>query len=413
MKLLIWGHWSHTGFGIVTEALSTRFLAMGLDVRVLALNLRGEHVKGPMAGRVYPLDFIEAKFDKPWRLAVDGTLWQALDDQDDWKPDAILVVADVSGLRGYVHDDFAAWSGLPVYHYCPIEGDQLPPLWRGVWAHVRPVTMSHYGRRLVSEFLEQPVPMVYHGVDTETFYPVSPGKPIRALGNTLRTADDCKAMFGVPEGFRVLFRADRNVIRKNYDALLRAFVPIAQARPNTWLVLHCQAIDRDGQDLRQEITKLPEDVRELVKFTNAHDTYRGLPAEGLNALYNAADVYVSTTGGEGFGLTLAESLAAGTPVVSNGYAAEVEVIGDGGIIIPPLTDKYGELITTFNPVFGMAWSVPDVRAFAEPIIGLLDHPKRAEALGAAGRIHVKRSFSWDVAAAQFLDIFSEPLEAAA
>lgn len=413
MRLLIWGHWSHTGFGVVTQSLGERFAQAGVDVRVLAMNHRGEPIKGPLAGRVYPLQFLEQHFNGVHRLAVDGRMWRMLDPEDDWKPDAILVIADVSGLRGYIRDEIAAWQDIPVWHYCPIEGDDLPPLWRAIWQHIAPVTMSEYGRRVVSEHIGRDVPMVYHGVDTEQFYPASPGRPIRFDGGTLRSKADCKAKFGIPEGTKVLLRADRNVVRKNYDALLRAFVPIAEADPDVWLVLHCRAIDRDGLDLLSEKGKLPPAVAERVKFTEAHDTFKGLSVEGLNALYNAADVYVSTTGGEGFGLTLAESLAAGVPVVSNGWAAEVEVIGPGGVLIPPLTDKYGDPIRYHESGYGMAWARPDERAFAEPILNLLAHPKQARALGDAGRLHVKRSFSWDVAAAQFLDLFIQPLEAAA
>lgn len=408
MRLLIWGHWSHTGFGVVTQSLGERFVQAGVDVRVLAMNHRGEPIKGPLAGRVYPLQFLEQHFNAMHKVAVDGRLWRMLDPEDDWKPDGVLVIADVSGLRGYIRDDINAWQDVPVWHYCPIEGDDLPPLWRAIWQHIAPVTMSEYGRRVVSEHIGRDVPMVYHGVDTEQFYPASPGRPIRFDGGTLRSKADCKAKFGIPEGTKVLLRADRNVVRKNYDALFRAFVPIAEADPAVWLVLHCQPIDREGIDLYQELAKMPEAIRPRVKFTTAHDTFRGLPVEGLNALYNAADVYVTTTGGEGFGLTIAESLAAGVPVVSNGWAAEVEVIGDGGIIVPPLHDSYGDPIRYHDSGYGMAWAMPDPRAFTEPVLSLLSKPSRARSLGQMGRIHVKRSFSWDEAAGSFIELFTEP-----
>src|SRR5690349_8235490 len=258
--------------------------------------------------------------------------------------------------------------------------------------------MSRYGQRVVSDFLGRDVPMIYHGVDTEKFYPVSPGKPIRFDGQTMRSKDECKALFGIGPNKRVLLRADRNVARKNYEALFRSFADIGRADPDALLVLHTKAVDRDGQDLRQELVKLPEEVRPQVLFTGAHDSFKGLPTEGLNALYNAADMYVSTTGGEGFGLTLAESLAAGTPVVTNGYAAEVEVVGDGGVIVPPLADRYGNVVTFYNPVFGMAWSKTDEPEFTAAVIDLLRSPKRRKELGAMGRLHVQRSFSWDTAA---------------
>jgi glycosyltransferase involved in cell wall biosynthesis len=271
--------------------------------------------------------------------------------------------------------------------------------------------MSDFGQRVISGLIGSDVPRIYHGVDTETFHPVSPGHPLRT-DRTLRTKDDCKAWLGFEPGRKMLLRADRNVVRKNYDVLLSAFVDIARADPDVDLVLHCRPIDNEGIDLWQEILRMPEDLRSRVKFTNAHDTFKGLTTEGLAALYNAADLYVSTTGGEGFGLTLAEALACGTPVVATGWAAEIEVIGDGGIIIPPLHDSYGQPVR-YHSRFGMDWAVPDGRAFVEPIVRLLARPAHRRALGTAGRLHVQRSFSWDTAADQFLDVLGVPDAAAA
>jgi glycosyltransferase involved in cell wall biosynthesis len=141
-------------------------------------------------------------------------------------------------------------------------------------------------------------------------------------------------------------------------------------------------------------------------LTNAHDTWRGLPVEGLAALLNAADLYVSTTGGEGFGLTLAESLACEVPVVVTDWAAEREVVGPGGVLVPPLRDAYGEPVR-YHSSYGMDWAVPDPRGFVKPIVDLLTHPSRRRALGRAGRHHVRRSFSWDEAAAAFLTLFED------
>lgn len=412
MRLLVFGHHSDTGFGVVTTNLGSRFVAAGVDVRVLAVNHRGEPVRGPLAGRVWPLQYLEQHVTNLSARAIDGTLWRTLDPDDDWKPDAILAIADVSGLLNYIGASAKAWQSLPVYHYCPIEGDNLSPMWRQLWSLFHPVSMSDYGQRVISDHIGRPVPRIYHGVDTEAFRPVSPGSPIRFDGGTFRTKNDCKAKFGM-DGRKIILRADRNVVRKNFDALLRAFVPIADADPDVDLVLHCRPIDPEGIDLGAEIMRMPEGVRERVKFTNAHDTFKGLSVEGLAVLYNAADIYMSTTGGEGFGLTIAEALACGVPVVSTGWAAEIEVIGDGGVIIPPLYDSYGRPVVTHSK-FGMDWAVPDPAAFTEPVLRLLATPKARRDLGDAGRLHVKRSFSWDVAAAEFIDLFTQPaLEAVA
>src|SRR5206468_3134089 len=60
-----------------------------------------------------------------------------------------------------------------------------------------------------------------------------------------------------------------------------------------------------------------------------------VPDEQLPAYYSLADVYVSPSLMEGFGLTLAEALACETPVVAADAGSVAEVVGPGGILVPP------------------------------------------------------------------------------
>ena len=412
MRLLVWGHFSHTGFGTVTIQLAERLLAAGVDVRILAVNHRGEPVRGPLAGRVWPAGIFGNDFGgNIGTAAIRGSLWKKLDPADDWQPDAGLVISDVSGLLSHVGtatpDSIAAWRSIPIFHYCPIEGDNLVPAWRDVWHMVQPVAMSDYGQRVISAHIGRMVPRIYHGVDTETFRPVSITDPILLDGKRLGTKEACKAHFGL-DGRKVILRADRNATRKFYPALLEAFIPIARADPEVDLLLHCAADDPLGSDLIAEVMRLPESIRDgkRVWFTGMTDTFVGLSTEGLVALYNAADLYMTTTGGEGFGLTLAESLACEVPVVSNDWAAESEVVGPGGIMVPPLRDSYGDVVR-YHSTYGMDWAVPDPKAFTEPVLGLLRKPSRRREMGSAGRKHVARMFSWDACAAAFLSLLEE------
>lgn len=408
MKILILGHWSHTGFGVVTEALGSRFVGLGHDVRILALNHRGEPVRGALAGRVWPLNTLGQYFAGNIPAAgMDGSLWRGLEPDDDWKPDAVLVIADMSGLLGYVGQlvPDSPWLKLPVYHYCPIEGDNLPPSWLDVWKLFRPVAMSMYGAKVIGDFTGQPVPMLYHGVDTEVFRPASVADPIRWDDRRLSTKEACKAAFGLDPSRNIILRSDRLVERKFYDQFIAAMVPVLAANPHTDVLIHCRPID-EGLDLYQELMRAPSEFHGRFKLTNQHDSFRGLPQEGLVALINAADLYVSTTGGEGFGLNLAESLACEVPVVVTGWAAEREVVAEGGVLVPPLTDSYGTPVR-YHSRYGMDWALPDARAFAAPVLSLLEKPARRRALGAAGRAYVKRSFSWDDCAADFIALFED------
>lgn len=414
MRLLVFGHFSHTGFGTVTVELARRFLDAGVDVRVLAVNHRGEPIQGPLAGRIWPASVFGHPFGADISAAaIAGDLWRTLDKRDDWKPDRMLVISDVSGLQAHMGkitpEVLALWRSIPVHHYCPIEGDNLKTIWKQLWTVVSPVAMSDYGQRVISAHVGHHVPRIYHGVDTERFRPVSMMDPVTVEGRTYRTKDQCHDHF-LPDriGRKMILRVDRNATRKFYYKLLQAFVEIARADPLVDLLLHCAPVDVEGNDLESEVMGLPEDIRDdkRVWFTGRHDTFNGLDQEGLVALYNAADVYVSTTGGEGFGLTLAESLACEVPVVVTDWAAEREVVGPGGIMVPPLHDSYGDPVR-FHSSYGMDWAVPDAKAFVEPVLSLLAKPSRRRQMGAEGRKHIQRSFSWDTAAAEFLSLFED------
>jgi glycosyltransferase involved in cell wall biosynthesis len=54
----------------------------------------------------------------------------------------------------------------------------------------------------------------------------------------------------------------------------------------------------------------------------------GVPTSVVNQIYNAADVVVSTTLGEGWGLSYTEAMAAGSPVIAPRNTSGLEVIGE-------------------------------------------------------------------------------------
>jgi glycosyltransferase involved in cell wall biosynthesis len=344
--------------------------------------------------------------------AIDGSLWRQLDGDDAWKPDQVLVVSDMSGFQGHIGAKMTApWLSLPVWHYCPIEGDNLPVSWRDIWNQpggpeagpFLPVAMSDYGARVIGEHLGRQVPRIYHGVDTETFRPATAADPLPYKGRWLRSKEECKAALGFDPGAKIVLRTDRHVPRKFYHSLFQAMEPVMLADPAVVLVIHCRPQD-EGGNLLEEIARLPRDLWPRVKLTQAHDTWRGLPTSELVVLINAADLYVSPTSGEGFGLTLAEALACEVPVVTTDWAAGPEVVGPGGIIVPPLHDQYGEVVR-YHSTYGMDWAVPDARGFVEPVQTLLAKPQRRRQMGEAGRRHVAASFRWSEAADHFATLF--------
>jgi glycosyltransferase involved in cell wall biosynthesis len=76
------------------------------------------------------------------------------------------------------------------------------------------------------------------------------------------------------------------------------------------LLMHTTPVDNNGTDLHAVVRDLCPDYN--VKFTDSK-----IEQNILNELYNIVDCTINIANNEGFGLTTAESLMAGTPIIVN------------------------------------------------------------------------------------------------
>lgn len=442
MRLLLISDLAQTGFGRVGRELATRLLTLGWDVKVIGINWRGldgelmsaagrgtiteqadrldkrlaELRADPLMDRVMPAnvsgDGMGHNLTAP---ALRGQLWQG------WTPEAVLVVADPRAMWfRLVHDGGAireaADKGVAFFNYVPVEGGGVPNDWELLWRHVTPVAMSLFGQAQLAGLLGRPVSVVPHGV-SEAFRPITPLDPGTWRGAPVLTRDGARRAIGL-DGHQVILRADRYIYRKNYPAWFRILRPVLTKRPDAVAIAHTTPHDDTGQGtIWQLISREPGaafvgiDARgeaiwdhPQIKLTGWHDSFRGLSDDDLRTLYNAADLIVSPTMAEGFGLTLAEALGCGTPVIATDYSAVSEVVGPGGILIPPagfVTNAYAH-----------EWALVDEPAMTAAIERIIDRPARLRALGEAGRAHVAQ-YSWAGAAAAFDALMSAAVTRAA
>lgn len=69
-------------------------------------------------------------------------------------------------------------------------------------------------------------------------------------------------------------------------------------------------------------------------------TYLGKPDKSsLVKIYNAADILVAPSLYEGFGMTILEAMACGTPVITSNVSSLPEVAGDAAILVNPTDDR--------------------------------------------------------------------------
>jgi len=255
--------------------------------------------------------------------------------------------------------------------------------------------MSEFGADQIERIMGARPPVIYHGVHTDDFWPASRERPLWIKRETrdkaLRSRADCKKFFGANPDSTWILRTDRHMPRKRYSSWLRAIVPVLMRNPDTYAVIHCRSFDQGG-NLRDGISKYPEPARKRIILTPFHDAWGGAPRDVLAALYNAADVYASNSA-EGFGLTIAEAIACGTPAVGVGYSAVPEVVGPAGIIVPE-----GGL---YDNEYDHFWWAADERAFGNAVEKLIRDPVLRRKLGREGPKHVTSNFTWPAAAAAF------------
>lgn len=414
-RVLFLGDTAGTGFGTVTRDLGVAMVKAGLDVRILSLNEdAGTHID-PDWPEVLRSRTVAMGVKDGWlgiqRNGGQGAfevIRRALglftgDTIPGWVPEVVLATGDPTSLEGSPWEQIMPKT-LPAYNYCPIEGIDLPPLWKEMWKRWRPIAMTEFGADQIEAVEHVRPPVVYHGIDPESFWQVSAQRPLVLRGrgkngpttHLLRSKDDCRAFLGWPRTATILFRADRHMPRKNYPAMFRAVAPVLARHPDTIMVIHCKTIDRGGS-LWHEKSKYPTFIQERIAFTGYHDKeeYQGVPRPLLMAMYNAADVYVSTSA-EGFGLTVAESLACGTPAVALGYSSLPEVVGPAGIIV----NEYA----LQDNIYSYFWAMPKGEGFTNAVEALVSDREERVRLGRLGPPQVAR-FDWNIAAERFKAIF--------
>ena len=113
---------------------------------------------------------------------------------------------------------------------------------------------------------------------------------------------------------------------KNHGTLIRAFARIAGSWPDLKLVL-TGAPGRSDADVAAEIERqgMGEAVLRLGR----------VPRELLDALIARAIAVVYPSEYEGFGLPLAEAMAAGCPVIASDLPVIREVVGEAGVLVGP------------------------------------------------------------------------------
>ena len=164
---------------------------------------------------------------------------------------------------------------------------------------------------------------VPHGIHPDIFKPIPE--------NDVRLNEIRKQFLGGNDYKYIVFYNSRNIQRKRTSNIMLAFrtfcdnLPEAEAKQCA-LLMHTELRSEAGTDLIA--------VKEaFCPNNNVHFSQAKLTPDAMNILYNISSVTINLSSSEGFGLSCAESIMAGTPVivtVTGGLQDQIGQVDDDG-----------------------------------------------------------------------------------
>lgn len=202
---------------------------------------------------------------------------------------------------------------------------------------------------------------------------------------------DWRAVLKLPKDkFLFSFVYDLNSYqeRKNPLATIKAFKSAFSGdklENDVGLIIKTQSIERNRLSY-QELANHLKGVKNIYLMDQP------MSREEVYGLMRASDAYVSLHRAEGFGLTVAESMYLGKPVISSDWSATAEFVkGHNGC---PIRCKLFELEKSYGPYSrGQIWADPDVGHAAEMMKRLVTDSQYRKHIGYNAAKSIRAQFS--------------------
>lgn len=369
---------ANTGFATVTHGILDN-LYKDYEFTVLGLNYRGQK-------HTYDYEIITAATDKE----ILG-LNKLANVYMSYRPDVIFIINDPWIVLHYIKaikENLSTNVLDKVVVYTPIDGSNIKSEFVKPMNDVNSVVAyTEFG---LSELRNAGLEMdstyiIPHGFDSSIFEPVS--------------KEECKKVINIDSGFFVFGNINRNQARKRLDLTMMYFKEWVEDKPeNVKLYLHCSVKDQ-GWDILQLADYLGITDRLLLTSTKM-TSFEGIPRTELKYVYNSFDVQISTTHGEGWGLTNLEGMACGVPQIVPDYSA----LGEwprGAVEYVPVSSYYVNT-NGLNTIGG----VPDKDSYLKSMDKLYyDSDYREELSRKSLELASNPKFSWREVSSSFSSIF--------
>jgi glycosyltransferase involved in cell wall biosynthesis len=264
------------------------------------------------------------------------------------------------------------------------ETDSIPVRWQRAFALVREIWVYS---QFMAENIGAAAPVPTIALPPPVQPPAEPAAPKR-----LDVPDD---------GFMFLFVFDylSTIQRKNPVGLIEAFKRAFAPGEGPRLLL--KTINGPLRPLAEEEVLWAAHGRPDI-----HVVDRSLSGAQLNGLMAACDAYVSLHRSEGFGLTMAEAMAIGKPVIGTGYSGNLDFMNaENSYLVDYELGRVGPDCEIYPPEG--TWARPSVEHAAELMRRVVERPEEAAALGARARVDIARELSPQTTGAAMLKRLEE------
>jgi len=250
------------------------------------------------------------------------------------KPDAILHFTDPRYWTWLYDIEREIRQQIPLL-YLNIWDDYPAPLYNKAYYECCDLLMgiskqtTNINKLVLEEAADKKIiEYVPHGINQKHFFPITP-----EYENFDKYQEFRKSIFEGKEIDYVVFWNSRNIRRKSPSDVILAYRNFCdkigtEKAKRCALIMHTQPVDENGTDLYA--------VREAIcdpSYVNVFFSQERLGTESMNWLYNLADVTVLISSNEGWGLSLTESMMAGTMIIGNvsgGMQDQMRFVDDKG-----------------------------------------------------------------------------------
>jgi glycosyltransferase involved in cell wall biosynthesis len=332
---------------------------------------------------------------------------------DQIKPGIVFLLYDIPYQIPYLKELRKASSHSKIVMYSPVEsGPIAPEMIQGLGGVSRYVLYTDYGRREIEtslkyvrkdhpDFAFPLLEVIPHGIDTDRFYPLGDDDVARRVEARRALKLDAPELLSA----FIVLNANRNMPRKRIDLTIQGFAEFAKDKPaNVKLYLHMAT-----QDTGWNVVALARrhGIYDRLIMTRADNVAPDFTDEQLNLLYNACDVGITTTTGEGWGMVAFEHAATRAAQVMPRHTS--------------LTDLWKNAAEFVEPVMKLTWPgnlteghFVSPQGVAAALQRLYEDREYREAMAQTAYLNATRSeFKWSAAVALWKKLFDETIDAAA